>query len=98
MTDLRSTQLRLRTMGPLTTQEKTEFQNLDAAYREAWARLLLRVSYWQSLNAGPNANGATVQKAWDAVERAEVDYRQSRNRLAGYLLPNAVLAKQLVRC
>jgi hypothetical protein len=85
-------------MGRLTTQEKAEFQALDAAYREAWARLLLQVSYWQSVNADANSNSIAVQKAWDAVERAEAEYRQSRNRLAEFLLPSAMLAKQLVNC
>jgi hypothetical protein len=85
-------------MGRLTTQEKAEFQALDAAYREAWARLLLQVSYWQSLNADANSDSIAVQKAWDAVERAEAEYRQSRNRLAEFLLPSAMLAKQLVKC
>ncbi|MGI8962716.1 MAG: hypothetical protein ACR2IV_23750 [Bryobacteraceae bacterium] len=85
-------------MGRLTTQEKAEFQTLDAAYREAWARLLLRVSYWQSLKPDQNADSVAVQKAWDAVERAEAEYRQRRNMLAEYLLPSAVQAKQLVKC
>jgi hypothetical protein len=85
-------------MGRLTTQEKAEFRALDAAYREAWARLLLQVSYWQSLNADANSDSIAVQKAWDAVERAEAEYRQSRNRLAEFLLPSAILAKQLVKC
>ena len=85
-------------MGRLTTQEKIEFQSLDAAYRQAWARLLLQVSYWQSLNADPNPDSVAVQKAWDAVERAEAEYRQSRNKLAECLLPSAILAKQLVKC
>jgi hypothetical protein len=85
-------------MGRLTTQEKAEFQSLDAGYREAWARLLLQVSYWQSVNADENADGIAAQKAWDAMERAEAEYRQARNRLAEYLLPNALLAKQLVNC
>jgi hypothetical protein len=85
-------------MGRLTTQQKAEFRTLDAAYREAWARLLLQVNYWQSLSTDPNADNVAVQKAWEAVERAETDYRQSRNRLVEYLLPNALLAKQLVRC
>jgi hypothetical protein len=85
-------------MGRLTTQEKAEFRALDAAYREAWARLLLQVNYWQSLNADPNSDSIAVQKAWDVVERAEADYRQSRNRLAQFLLPSAILAKQLVKC
>ncbi|MFL6354533.1 MAG: hypothetical protein ACJ74Z_22155 [Bryobacteraceae bacterium] len=85
-------------MRRLTTQEKLEFQNLDAAYREAWAGLLLQVSYWQSLNADPNGDSVAVAKAWDAVERAEAEYRQSRNRLAEHLLPSALLAKQLVTC
>jgi hypothetical protein len=85
-------------MGRLTTQENAEFQALDAAYREAWARLLLQVSYWQSRNADPNADSIAVQKAWDALERAEADYRQSRNRVAEFLLPSAMLAKQLVKC
>jgi hypothetical protein len=85
-------------MGRLTTQEKAEFQTLDAVYREAWTRLLLQVNYWQSLNAEPKADGVAIQKAWDAVERAEAEYRRNRNKLAEYLLPNALLAKQLVRC
>ncbi|MGI9070618.1 MAG: hypothetical protein ACR2JB_04645 [Bryobacteraceae bacterium] len=85
-------------MGRLTTLEKAEFQALDVAYRRAWARLLLRVSYWQSLNADPNPDSVAVQKAWDAVERAEAEYRQNRNKLAEYLLPSAILAKQLVKC
>jgi hypothetical protein len=80
-------------MGRLTTQEKAEFQTLDAAYREAWARLLLQVNYWQSLNANPNAGSVAVQKAWDAVERAEADYRQSRNKLAEYLLPSVLFSE-----
>lgn len=85
-------------MGRLTTQENGEFQTLDAAYREAWAQLLLQVSYWQSLEANTNADSVAVRKAWNAVEQAEADYRQSRNRLAEYLLPSAILAKQLVKC
>jgi hypothetical protein len=80
-------------MGRLTTQEKAEFQTLDAAYRGAWARLLLQVSYWQSLNSDPNADSVAVQKAWGAVERAEADYRQSRNRLAEYLLPSVLFSE-----
>jgi hypothetical protein len=80
-------------MGRLTTQEKAEFQTLDAAYREAWARLLLQVNYWQSLNADPNADSVAVQKAWDAVEQAEAAYRQSRNMLAEYLLPSALFTE-----
>ena len=81
-----------------TTQEKAEFQTLDAVYREAWAELLLQVNYWQSLNPDTNADSVAVQKAWDAAERAEASYRQSRNRLAEHLLPNALLAKQLLKC
>jgi hypothetical protein len=84
-------------MGSLTTQERAEFQTLDAAYREAWAQLLLQVSYWQSLNPDTNAQSVAVQKAWEAVEQAEAHYRQSRNWLAEFLLPSALLAKQLVR-
>lgn len=85
-------------MGRLTTQEKAQFQILDAAYREAWTRLLLRVSYWQSLNAGPNTDRLVRQEAWNAVERAEAEYRRCRNRLAEYLLPSAIPAKELVNC
>jgi len=85
-------------MGRLTTQEKAEFQTLDAAYREAWARLLLQVGYWQSLNPDTNVDSVAVQKAWEDVERAEASYRQNRNRLAQHLLPSALLAKQLIKC
>lgn len=85
-------------MGRLTTQERAEVQHLDASYREAWAHLLLRVNCWQSLEGDPNTDGTAVQKARDAAERAEALYRQSRNALAEYLLPSAMLAKQLVKC
>ncbi len=98
VTDLLSTELRLRTMRRSTTKEKAEFQTLDAVYREAWAELLLQVNYWQSLNPDTNADSVAVQKAWDAVERVEAGYRQSRNRFAEYLLPNALLAKELLKC
>src|SRR5205823_6259495 len=98
VTDLQSTELRRRIMRRSTTQEKAEFQTLDAVYREAWAELLLQVNYWQSLNPDTNADSVAVQKPWDAAERAEASYRQSRNRLAEHLLPNALLAKQLLKC
>jgi hypothetical protein len=85
-------------MGRLTTQEKAELETLDAAYREAWSRLLLQVSYWQSLGPDTNPGSAAVKKAWHEVERAEASNRQSRNRLAEYLLPGALEAKELVSC
>jgi hypothetical protein len=85
-------------MRSLTTREKAEFKNLDAAYREAWTRLLLRVGYWQSVNADPNADHLVRQEAWDAVERAEAEYRRCRNRLAEYLLPRVIPAKELANC
>jgi hypothetical protein len=85
-------------MGCLTTQKKAELKPLDAAYREAWSRLLLHVSYWQSLGPDTNPGSAAVKKAWHEVERAEVSYRQSRNRLAEYLLPSALKTKELVNC
>jgi hypothetical protein len=83
-------------MGRLTTQEKAEFQTLDAAYREAWTRLLLQVCYWQSLNPDADGQSVAVQRASEEVERAEASYRQSRNRLAEHLLPSAIQAKHLV--
>jgi hypothetical protein len=98
ITDLPRTQLRLSIMGRLTTQEKAEFKKLDAAYRQAWARLLLQVSYWQSLNPDTNADSVAVRNAWEEVERAEAAYRQSRNRLAESLLPTALETEQLVNC
>jgi hypothetical protein len=85
-------------MGRLTTQEKAEFKNLDAAYREAWAELLFQVGYWQSLNADRNADTVALQKAREEVERAEASYRQNRNQLAEYILPSALEAKDLVNC
>ena len=85
-------------MGRLTTQEKAHFLTLDAAYRIAWAQLLLHVSYWQSLNPDADPQSVAVQKAWEEVERAEGSYRQSRNQLAEHLLPSAMQAKQLVNC
>lgn len=98
MTDLPRTQVRLTAMGRLTTQEKADFQTLDAAYRQAWTRLLLQVDYWQSLNPDANVDSVAVRKAWQDVERAEAMYRQSRNRLAECLLPRALEAKELVNC
>jgi hypothetical protein len=98
MPDLASTELRLRHMGRLTTQERAEFKTLDAAYRQAWTRLILQVSYWQSLNVERNADSVALQRAWEEVERAEASYRQSRNQLAEYILPTALQAKQLVSC
>lgn len=85
-------------MGRLTTQERAEFKTLDAAYREAWTRLMLQVSYWQSLNVDRNADTVALQRAWEEVERAEASYRQSRNQLAEYILPSALQAKQLASC
>ena len=82
----------------MTTQEKAEFQTLDAVYREAWTRLLLQVSYWQSLNPDANPDSVAVRKAWQEVERAEASYRQSRNQLAECLLPSALEARELVDC
>jgi hypothetical protein len=96
--DLASTELRLRRMGRLTTQERAEFKTLDAAYRQAWTRLILQVSYWQSLNVDRNADSIALRKAREDVERAEASYRQSRNQLAEYILPSALQAKQLVNC
>jgi hypothetical protein len=85
-------------MGRLTTQERAEFKTLDAAYREAWTRLRLQVSYLQSLNADTNADSVALQKAREEVERAEAGYRQSRDQLAECILPSALQAKQLVNC
>lgn len=85
-------------MGSLTSQDRAEFQTVNAAYREAWAQLLLQVSYWQSLDPDTHADSIAVQKAWKAVERAEAHYRQTRNRLAECLLPRTLEAKELVNC
>jgi hypothetical protein len=66
--------------------EKAEFERLDAAYRDAWTQLVLKVDYWQRLLAAKQINGLEEQQARIAVSEAEKRYRLSRNMLAEYWL------------
>lgn len=79
-----------------TTQERAEFERLYSAYREAWQRLSLQVSYWQSLVSDGQADSAAVQRAQESVRQTEASYREHRDRLADYMLARASSTKDLV--
>jgi hypothetical protein len=63
-------------------QDRAEFQRLYTAYRQAWHCFVMEVDWWQSREAEDLA----AREAPEPVEEAEVLYRQSRNRLADYLI------------
>jgi hypothetical protein len=68
-----------------TAPHKTEFRLLQTAYREAWHRFSLQVNCWRFLIEA-KAEEAAIRQAEYEVARAEAAYRESRDRLASYML------------
>jgi hypothetical protein len=78
--------------------ERAEYKGLYVAYKEAWQRFSSNVSYWQSLESATPEDCVAVEQARNAAHQTEASYRETRNRLAEYMLAHTSSAKELVNC
>ncbi len=72
-------------MDAPTPQSQLEFRRLNSAYQEAWKRLRAEVGVWQSLTSN-GIDGTAIKDARNRVGRAEASYRESRNKVADYMI------------
>ncbi len=80
-----ASQQRLRVMDATTPQSQLEFRRLYSAYQDAWKRLRVEAGVWQSLTLN-GIDGAGIEEARKRVARAEACYRESRNKVAEYMM------------
>ncbi len=72
-------------MDGSTTQSQLEFRRLYSAYQDAWKRLRVEVGRWQT-GVSNGIDGVAVEEARNRVARAEAAYRESRNKVAEYMM------------